>query len=127
MRKRVLITYFKNGDIKNEINKQLMYETAINKFILEGKKKIAQSEMHDSLKTTFSDGSTIEVVPLGTKLVGGHYTHIYADTTTIALGYTSLLQLNLFSKGVEGWDLSGSQLNIYTVEDGRLKIHKEEY
>ena len=122
MKKKILITYFKNGDMRNEVGKEIMHETILNKLRIEGKKMTAQSVMHDVSRTTFSDGTVVEVVPFGAEIRGSRFTHIYADVTTVSLGYMNNLKSLLYSNENANFDVSGNQLNVFNVLNGKVNI-----
>ena len=114
-KKKILVVYFGNGDLKNIALKEML----INKLTKEIEDSGIPIKMKSQNKTVFSDGSSIESNPFCLRGVG--YTHVYMQDN-VADKLSTFANSVLVMNNLDKYDVRGDRLFSYSGDNGELNI-----
>lgn len=126
--KRILITYFPNGNMASEVGKEILFERLRDEMIIEGREVLNTTLQQKSKSVKFDDGSSLMVFPVGVSLHGLRTTHIFVDEQIkdITGGdskFENALKSTLLTGEYEQYDTSGERVQTFSFKDGELKIN----
>ncbi|MGD1416523.1 hypothetical protein [Bacillus stercoris] len=133
-RKRILICFIDNGDIKHTVAKNIMLDKIEKELKEEGRELIERYYDLKSFKLAFKDSSTIQSVPfshlsksiltLGEKFA---FTHVYIDDAVKDMfegtPFMSKFVESLLVNNDSRFDTSGKRVNFYSLKDSNLEIN----
>ncbi|MCR4362012.1 hypothetical protein NUG13_11805 [Bacillus subtilis] len=133
-RKRILICYVDNGDIKNTVAKNIMLDKIEKEMKEEGRELLDKFNDLKSFKLTFKDSSTVQSAPfshlsksiltMGEKFA---FTHVYIDDAVkdVFEGTPLMNKVieSLLSNNDARFDTSGKRVNFYSLKDSNLEIN----
>ncbi|MEE5181074.1 hypothetical protein JDW21_19445 [Bacillus subtilis] len=133
-RKRILICFVDNGDIKHTVAKNIMLDKIEKEMKEEGKELLDKYNDFKSFKLTFKDSSTIQSVPfshlsksiltMGEKFA---FTHVYIDDAVKDMfegtPFMSKFVESLLVNNDARFDTNGKRVNFYSLKDSNLEIN----